>query len=407
MKNIIIINHFAGIPGINASGKRHFNFAKVLSEEGYNVSLITSKNNYQVKNNNLNKSFLHIDGVNVHFVDEFNSKKVNLFVKLLRAFSFSFNLNCFLKRRFSKEKIDLVMASSPDLFTAFVGKNYAKQIKAKFLLEIRDIWPLTQQIIHRFSRFHPVIVLFKLIEKNLYKNADHIISNLRNFNEYLIQNKISKPFSHIHAFEVSNDNKKLDSLLYDKLPQISNYKHFGIYAGTIGKLYRLEQIIENFPVEASSEVAIIFIGSGDNFLSLKNKLSEIENKNFFLLDRTEDKSQLLYLYEKASFGISLSNNFEELYKYGLNPVKVFDYMKNSLFTIGIGPYHYAGMKNSKGLISIPFNDKIAFEDIILKIRDMDKSEIKKLGRKNKEFGEKYFSSTKALDKIISIVRSLI
>ena len=98
MKTILIINHFAGIPGINASGQRHFHFAKVLSNEGYNVHLITSKNNYQVKKNKLDESYKYVKGVNVHFVEEFNSKKVNLFVKLIRAFSFSINLNYFLKK---------------------------------------------------------------------------------------------------------------------------------------------------------------------------------------------------------------------------------------------------------------------------------------------------------------------
>lgn len=406
MKNILIINHFAGIPGINASGQRHFHFAKVLSNEGYNVHIVTSKNNYQVKNNKLDESYKYIKGVNVHFVEELNSKKVNLFVKLIRAFSFSINLNYFLKKTFSKEKIDLIIASSPDLFTAFIGKNFSRKKNAKFLLEIRDIWPLTQKIIYKFHKFHPVIVLFRIIEKNLYKNSDYIISNLKNFNKYLIENNIDKPFEHIHSFE-SDEDRILDPSLFNKLPQIKNYKHFGIYAGTIGKLYGLEQIVNNFPSKAKSKVAIIFIGSGDNFESLKNTLSDTNYSNFFLLERTENKSELLYLYKKASFGISLSNNFQELYKYGLNPVKVFDYMKSSLFTIGIGPYHYAGMENSKGLVSIPFNDKIAFSNIILKISAMDLSEIKKLGIKNKEFGEKNFSSVKASEKIISVVRSLI
>jgi len=407
MKKILIINHFAGIPGINASGQRHFHFARVLSDEGYNVHLITSKNNYQVKNKKLNESFLSIEGVNVHFVNEVHSKKVNLFVKLVRAFSFSINLNFFLKKRFSKDKIDLIIASSPDLFTAFVGKNHAKKMKSKFLLEIRDIWPLTQQIIHKFSRFHPVIVLFRLIERNLYKNADFIISNLRNFHKYLEDIKISKPFKHIHAFEVEHESIKFDSSIYDQLPGIDKYKHFGIYAGTIGKLYGLEQIINNFPGEVKSRVAILFIGSGDYFESLKVHTSKIENGNFYLIERTENKSELLYLYNKASFGISLSNNFQELYKYGLNPVKVFDYMKNSLFTIGIGPYHYAGMKDSKGLVSIPFNDKNAFSKKILKISKMNKVEIEELGKMNKEFGELHFNAKSALEKFILVVRSLI
>jgi len=406
MKTILIINHFAGIPGINASGQRHFHFAKALSNEGYNVHLVTSKNNYQVKKNKLDKSYQYINGVNVHFVEEFKSKKINLFIKLIRAFSFSINLNYFLKKTFSKEKIDLIIASSPDLFTAFIGKNFSKRMNAKFLLEIRDIWPLTQKIIYKFHKFHPVIVFFRIIEKNLYNNSDFIISNLRNFNQYLIENNINKPFEHIHSFEFGEE-KILDPSLYNKLPQIKNFKHFGIYSGTIGKLYGLEQIVNNFPPQAKSKVAIIFIGSGDNFESLKNTFSDTNNNNFFLLERTENKSELLYLYNKASFGISLSNNFQELYKYGLNPVKVFDYMKSSLFTIGIGPYHYAGMENSKGLVSIPFNDKIAFSNIILKICDMNIEEIKKLGIMNKEFGEKNFSSVKALEKIISIVRKMI
>ena len=92
-------------------------------------------------------------------------------------FGFSFNLfkYLFFNKKFGK--VDYVIASSPDLFTGFISYLFAKKHLSKFIFEVRDIWPLSQIELHNFSKYHPMIIIFKFIENLLHRKADIVISN--------------------------------------------------------------------------------------------------------------------------------------------------------------------------------------------------------------------------------------
>ena len=113
MKKILIINHFAGIPKKNESSMRHFYIAKKFNNNGFDCSIITSKNSY-VSNKKIIENEKLFNGVKYFFIDEKNFKKNNLFIKLLRMFNFSFNLFYYLFLNRRKHKVDLVVVSSSD-----------------------------------------------------------------------------------------------------------------------------------------------------------------------------------------------------------------------------------------------------------------------------------------------------
>jgi len=85
----------------------------------------------------------------------------------------------------SLEKPDLIIANSPDPITAFAALRLARRKKIPFILHLGDLWPQALQEIGQISRFHPVILLFKWIEKYLYRNADAIISPLPESGSYV------------------------------------------------------------------------------------------------------------------------------------------------------------------------------------------------------------------------------
>ena len=67
-------------------------------------------------------------------------------ISFSKIFSFDFIFG-----KIALKKVDIVYASSPDLFSSLVAYYIAKRKKAKFILEIRDIWPLSQISLHKFS----------------------------------------------------------------------------------------------------------------------------------------------------------------------------------------------------------------------------------------------------------------
>ncbi len=69
--------------------------------------------------------------------------------------------------------------------------------KAPHYFEVRDIWPLSQQILHNFDKKNIVIRILTKIELFLYKKSDLLISPLKNFNQYLLEKNIHTPFKFI------------------------------------------------------------------------------------------------------------------------------------------------------------------------------------------------------------------
>ena len=66
--------------------------------------------------------------------------------------SFSLSLFIFMFKKINIKNVKLVYSSSPDLFTSLVCSLYCKKKKALHYFEIRDIWPLSQQILHNFDK---------------------------------------------------------------------------------------------------------------------------------------------------------------------------------------------------------------------------------------------------------------
>ena len=273
MKNVLIINHFAGAPNINERSLRHYLLANYLNSKGNNCTIISSSDTYQSSssNNFQNNKVTIINGVKFFFIKEKFFKKNNLFTKFLRMTSFSLNLlKSFILGRIDTKKIDIVVSSSPDLFTSLVSYYISKKNKSKFILEIRDIWPLSQIVHHKFSKKHPIIIILRMIEEFLHNRADYVISPLNNYQKYLDENNFKVNYS--YCPQVYNiDEKK--SKLNIEIPY-SKFEKIGIYAGTVGSLYKVESIIQYFPKNLSTKIGIIIIGDGDRW----DHLNDLINK---------------------------------------------------------------------------------------------------------------------------------
>jgi glycosyltransferase involved in cell wall biosynthesis len=75
---------------------------------------------------------------------------------------------------------DIVIASSLSLFSVLSGLYFSYRFKAKFVFEVRDIWPLILHDGGGFSRWNPFVFALRLIEKLGYRRADLIVGTMPN-----------------------------------------------------------------------------------------------------------------------------------------------------------------------------------------------------------------------------------
>ena len=62
--------------------------------------------------------------------------------------------------------------------TGFAAYQIAKRHSVPFVFEIRDVWPAALVMMGALSRWNPMYLIFRIIEKVLYDRSDQIFSTL-------------------------------------------------------------------------------------------------------------------------------------------------------------------------------------------------------------------------------------
>ena len=83
-----------------------------------------------------------------------------------------------VKKKFGLDRPDVIVGSSPTLITALAANLLSTRLKSSFVMEVRDVHPASLIEISGYSKWHPLIVFFSMIEQFLYRQADVIISVL-------------------------------------------------------------------------------------------------------------------------------------------------------------------------------------------------------------------------------------
>ena len=123
-----------------------------------------------------------------------------------------------------------------------------------------------------------MVMILSFIERFLYKKSDYLISPLKNFDIYLKSLSISNPYKFIpQSFYGYNDS----SLKIEVPEKLKSYKKIGIYAGSVGSFYKIENLLTFFPKNLKNHIAIIIIGDGDRFNQIKLLKEQLKLDNFF------------------------------------------------------------------------------------------------------------------------------
>jgi glycosyltransferase involved in cell wall biosynthesis len=138
---ILFYSHFYP-PEVGAAPTRIKYFVNALREKGFEVKVIAPKPNYP-----LGKVF---EGYQKKIVINQSSEGITylpiLFVgshsPLGRLISYlSYGLFSFFYLLFKSERFDVVISSSPPIFTSLAAVIYSKAKGSRFIFDIRDIWP--------------------------------------------------------------------------------------------------------------------------------------------------------------------------------------------------------------------------------------------------------------------------
>lgn len=392
-KHIWIINEYAGSPYYGMEF-RHYYLARELTKLGYKVTIISSSYSH------LFKEFPkpgkeNIDGIDYLWLKTLNYGNAHSKKRVLKWFIFSFKL---FELPFKLTKPDVIIVSPMATTSVYPAWLLAKYYKAKFIFEVKDIWPQTLVEIGGYSPKHIFIKFLKKLEIFALKKSDLIISNLINYQQYLIDNNINK-----QSYWISNgvDLDELQQIepLDDKIrTQIPNNKFIIGYTGTIGAANAIDTFLEAHKYIDNDDIIFVIVGDGQEKPKLINYY---KNDKIIFIDSIPKKQiqSLLRLFDVCYIGWRNIN----IYKYGISANKIFDYMYSGKPIL----HSYNGendlVKIANCGITVPAEDPKAIARGIIELYNMSAELRNKLGNNGKNYVINNFSYQKLANELVNII----
>ncbi|GGI56292.1 glycosyltransferase family 4 protein [Winogradskyella haliclonae] len=384
-KHVWLINQYATTPELNGDGHRHYYLAKEWQKKGYDVTLITSSYSHIGKRNNHFKGFFKIINNDIRTVlikgNKYNN--TNGISRMMSWVVFSFLLFFIPTKKLPKPDIIIVSSISllPILNVHFQLKKKFKQ--SKFILEIRDIWPLTILEIGNYSSKNMLIKFLSYVEKLGYKKADYIVSLLMDANIHIENILGHKNFryswiSNGYNLEDTSYYKPLDSNLKERIPK--NKFVIG-YAGALGTANAMETIIDVLKSLKEEDIVLCLIGDGnekDNLIKRANN-----NSNTIFLNSV-NKNQVQSFLEECDLLFFSSKNIS-IYKYGISANKTFDYMYASKPIILSAPTKNNAIELAKCGSVVPAENHEELRQVILEYYNKPIKERLLMGNNGKEY----------------------
>lgn len=320
-KTLWVISKYANAPNEKLGTSRVFQYAQKFAQMGYEVKLISSRSN-GARTSKVPGLFTSQQMGQMEYV-QLNGPLINLgfsIKRILSWFIFEWNLRRFFHRQ--NDKPDVVLVSSLSLLTALNGIYLKKKFNVRFILEIRDIWPLSLVELSSLKMSNPLVKILGWVEKRAYKNADHIVGSMPNLKAHVgeIIGNIEKVSFVPMAFnpEFYKYQEKLPESMQNKIPK----DQFIVgYAGTIGNANAMETLLESISYLNDTDIYICILGDGPLKETYEQKYA---SDQLIFLGKTEKEKVQDFL----SHCDLLVNTWHpsKLYRYGVSPNKWIDYM---------------------------------------------------------------------------------
>ena len=360
-----------------------------LVNSGYNVEVLTSNPNYPegkiyngykwygFKSENYKKKFF------IHRVPTIPRGKSNYILIFLNYLAFILFGTFFGLAKFKNKKFDyiLVFASSP-IFQVYVGFVIKLFKKIKLVTWVQDLWP-ENLIALKLIKNKFLINLINFFTNQVYKFSDILIAQSISFKRILSRRSNKKVFYIPNYAEIFKKNKFKKRI---------NKKFTIVYAGNIGRAQKLTTLLKAIKkINQYHKIKVIVKIFGDG--AELNKLKKFKKKNFinniyFFGKVSKEKIYKEYINSDVLF-LSLAKN--KFLNFTI-PAKLQSYfsMGKPILASASGETKKIILSSKAGYCSPPENATILYKNI-LKLINLDKKKLKKLGENSKKYFNKHFS----------------
>jgi glycosyltransferase involved in cell wall biosynthesis len=283
MKILFLTDNF--YPEVNAPASRTYEHAKEWTASGAEVTIITCAPNFpqgKVYGGYKNSlySMENLDGMRVIRVWSYITSNEGFIKRVLDYLSFA--LTSFIAGLFVKT--DVIIATSPQFFTAWSGCALSFVKRKPWIFELRDLWPESIRTVGAMKK-EKILDFLEKVELWLYKNSAKVVAVTAAFKTNLINRGIKAD-----KIEVVTNGANME--LFAPLPKdealcsklgLQNKFIIG-YIGTHGMAHSLDFVVRAISKIDDDSFHFLFIGDGAMKKEVVKLSAELGVKNATFLD---------------------------------------------------------------------------------------------------------------------------
>lgn len=396
MKKIWILNHHSGL-----EGDRHYELGKEMAASGMEVVVFMSSFDHQTEEYIYEKpvTIRKIqDGLTYVWLRTAPAYHGNGAARILNMMDY-----CRLMKKYEKQfyerfgRPDVVIGSSVHPFSWESAYRIAKENQAPFICEIRDFWPLSFIEMYGWSRYHPVCLLFSLLERRAYRRADAIVTTMEFGYKYLEQfpyvrrDRIFWIPNGYHTEQIDRVLEEGQVSLPEELDRYLEDNWCAVYTGSFVDSECLLDILDTaayMQAHGMDQVKFAIIGDGHLRSQMEEKVRKEKLQNVHIFPRIE-KSQVAVALSKAKVCIAALKDDRVLNDLGLSLNKLNDYLYSGNPTVfACNSVNVVG--ESGGGIVVPCSDPKAYAEALMQVYRMTEEERQAMGdRGRREIRGKY------------------
>jgi len=403
MKTIWILNHYALSPDL-PGGTRHFDIASQLVEQGDRV-VIFAAGFHHGRYVDLKLSpgqpwkTESFDGVQFVWLRTVAYRR-NDWRRYLNMISYM-RRALWLGRRAGRRvpsipKPDIVIGSSVHLLAVLAAYRLAKYHRARFIMEVRDLWPQTFIDMGKMSPRHPVVVALKGLERFLYRRAQRIIILPPFADRYIAGLGIAK--EKIAWIPNGVDLRRFSPGVDSK----SEHQPFtAMYIGSFGETNGVEAILQSAILlkdQSALDIHFHLVGDGpekENLLRMKEAFG-LDRVAFF---EPVPKRDIPKILARADVLIHVEKDIPALSQYGSSPNKFYDYLASGKPLIVSSPFITDPIEDIGCGIRVDPNDAQAMAQALMRLFRSSEDERRRMGRQGRAYVEKNFAMPVIIDRL--------
>jgi glycosyltransferase involved in cell wall biosynthesis len=385
--NLWILNHYANLPDYPGP-TRHYDLAKRLVRQGFDVTVIASS--FRRTAGTLpvtgREAFLTgmIDGIRFVWLRADVVYSANDTARARNMIEFAWRTwregrSLF---RCSVPRPDVILGSSPHLLTPAAAWLLARRFRARFVFEVRDLWPETFVAFGFLSRWNPLVAGLRVLERFLYRRSAKVISLLPEGWRYIVRSGVPKE----RIVWVPNGVDPSTG----GAPKAEMRRPFTLmYLGSQGRSNVLEDLIlaSSLLQERGANIRVVLVGSGKNKHELVSMAKERSLTNVEFRDGVP-KNCVSEVMEEADAFVALLED-TSLYRYGVSLNKLFDYMNAGRPVILAGDVAHNYVELAECGISVPPRSAEDLADAVIRVSEMSPEDRRAMGERGRVYVQEH------------------